>query len=75
MNAEEAARIAEDLRQSVAEINAIAQEEERYWLRKARARERKLWKARNRMSMHGKHFLRDNHRRQHKRRSEHIMEE
>lgn len=75
MDAEDAARIAEELRQAAREIEAIALEEERYWLlRRARARERKLWKARNRMPMHGKHLLRDN-RRRHRRRSEHIIEE
>lgn len=69
---------AEELQQTaiayLAEQEAIAQAEEAYWLRNARARERKLWKARNRMPMHGKHLLRDN-RRRHRRRSEHILEE
>ena len=42
--------------------------------RHLKRRERKLWKAKNRMPMHGKHLLRDNRKRQRKRRSEHIRE-
>lgn len=73
MNAEDTARLAEELAE---EKDTIAQAEERYWLRRERARERKLWKARSRMPMHGKHLLRPrDNRRRHRRRSEHIMEE
>lgn len=55
------------------EIEELEEAEHQRLLRHLRRRERKLWKARNRMPMHGKHLLRNN-RRQHRRRNEHTLE-
>lgn len=56
------------------ELDELQEAEHQRLLKHLRRRERKLWKARARMPMHGKHLLRDQ-RRRHRRRSEHTLEE
>lgn len=62
---------AEELEALAEERDAIEEAEHTRLLRHLRRREQRLWKARARMPMHGKHLLRGQ-RRQRKRRSEHI---
>ena len=72
MNEERRDPTAEQL-PTLAEILEEDEEAQAELERRLGRRERKLWKARARMPMHGKHLLRSRQR-QHKRRNEHIRE-